>query len=137
MDSLGYPTILRVYGPPSDTDPPSLMDFSFSPDTVAANGEDSVTVVVRVSDAGAGLWRVQTTFLSPSGQSVYCMGYNLEPPGPGTPTVTCRLAIGLGREVGTWRIYDVYMQDNAGNSGSAFRVHLEARGFPTVLTVTP
>ncbi|HEX6041352.1 MAG TPA: Ig-like domain-containing protein [Longimicrobium sp.] len=137
LDSAGHPTVLRVSGPPADTDQPLLTGFSFSPDTVAANGADSVTVTMEVTDAGSGALRAQTTFASPSGQTATCMRYNPVAPAPGTQAITCRLAVTSGGETGQWRVQFIFLDDAAGNGNVYEPEDLEAMGFPALLTVTP
>lgn len=137
LDSAGHPTVLHVSGPPADTQPPTLTNFSFSPDTVAANGADSVTVTMELTDAGSGAYRAQATFVSPSGQTATCLGFSTVAPHPGAETITCRLAIASGRQTGSWRIQFLLLEDANENgrliSGSA----LQGMGYPIVLTVTP
>jgi hypothetical protein len=132
--SAGYPTVLRVSGPPADTEPPSLTGFSFSPDTVAANGLDSVTVVMEISDTGSGMEWAQVTFASPSGQKVSCVRYGPSPRPLGTVEISCRVAIASGLETGTWRA-SVMLDDPHQNTRVYDAEDLEALGFPATLTV--
>jgi hypothetical protein len=137
LDSAGYQTILRVSSPPADTFPPSLTGFSFTPDTVAANGLDSVTVSMELTDAGSGASRAGIYFISPSHQSVAC-GAN--PHGlvhPGSQVITCRLAIPAGRGTGEWRVWMVHMRDALGNEVYLSTADVQALGYPITLTVTP
>ncbi|WP_420125812.1 Ig-like domain-containing protein [Longimicrobium sp.] len=136
LAAAGYATTLRVSGPPADTTRPALTGFTFSPRTVAANGLDSVTVVVEITDHGSGAERVQTDFVSPSGQRVTCYRYGPSPQ-PGTTVIPCRFAVGPGRETGEWRIDFVWIDDANDNNRAYFTEELEALGFPVTLTVTP
>ncbi|HEX2078506.1 MAG TPA: Ig-like domain-containing protein [Longimicrobium sp.] len=139
LDSAGYRRILRVTSPPPDTTAPSLTDFSFSPDTIVANGVDSVTVTMELTDAGAGALRAEVHFIntSPSPQITGCAAYGMNVPHPGSEVITCRFAIPAGGRTGEWRVYFVGMEDNQGNTGVVRGVDLEAQGYPVVLTVTP
>ncbi|HYR07044.1 MAG TPA: Ig-like domain-containing protein, partial [Longimicrobium sp.] len=137
LDSAGYPTVLRVSGPPADTSRPVLTGFSFSPDSVRANGLDSVTVEVEITDEGSGAERVQTDFVSPSGQRVTCYRYGPAPPQAGVTEIPCRFAIPSGRETGEWRVDFVWIDDANDNTRPYFTEELEALGYPVTLTVTP
>jgi hypothetical protein len=136
LDSAGYPTILKVTSAPADTLPPSLTGFSFSPDTVAANGLDSVTVRVEVTDAGIGAYRA-VVFFRRLNQVVGCTGFTQAPLHPGPQVITCRLAFPSGRPLGEWRAYAVDMQDALGNSSFVTGPELQGLGYPIILTVTP
>jgi hypothetical protein len=137
LDSAGYQTVLRVSSPPADTLPPSLTGFSFTPDTVAANGLDSVTVSMELTDAGSGANRAEIHFLSPSNRSVACAAYTPELLHPGPQVITCRLAIPAGRETGEWRVWFVQMRDALENEVYLYTADLQALGYPVTLTVTP
>lgn len=136
LDSAGYPTVLRVYSPPADTLPPSITGFSFSPDTVAANGLDSVTVSMELTDAGSGGDRAEAYFRDPSNQMVGCAGYSPVLLHPGPQVITCRLAIPAGGSTGEWRVYFIGMRDGLGNEAYVSGTTLQAKGYPITLTVT-
>ncbi|HEX6371953.1 MAG TPA: Ig-like domain-containing protein [Longimicrobium sp.] len=138
LDSAGYPTTLHVSAAPSDTVPPSLTGFSFTPDTVAADGLDSVTVSMELTDAASGAYRAEVYFRSPSNQMEEgCAAYTPELLHPGPQVITCRLAIPSGRQTGEWRVSFVGMRDAAGNEAFMGRAALQAMGYPISLTVTP
>ncbi|HEX2206192.1 MAG TPA: Ig-like domain-containing protein, partial [Longimicrobium sp.] len=136
LDSAGYATALRVSGPPADTTRPALTGFSFSPGSVRTNGTDTVTVEVEITDEGSGAERVQTNFVSPSGQTVTCYRYGPAPPQPGVTEIPCRFAIPSGRETGEWRVDFVWIDDASGNGRVYLAAELEALGFAVTLTVT-
>jgi hypothetical protein len=136
LASAGYPTALRVSGPPADTEPPSLTGFSFSPDTVVANGVDSVTVMMEISDTGSGVDWAQVSFASPSGQRATCLRHAPSPRQLGTVEISCRVAIASGLETGSWRVASVMLYDPNENSRVYDAEDLEALGFPATLTVT-
>jgi hypothetical protein len=137
LDSAGYPTVLRVSGPPADTTPPALTGFSFSPDSVRANGTDTVTVLVEITDHGSGAERVQTDFISPSGQTVTCYRYGPAPPQPGVKTIPCEFVIPSTGETGEWRVQFMWIDDANDNAAFYDAAALEALGYPVTLTVSP
>lgn len=137
LDSAGFATTLQVTGPPADTQPPTLTDFSFSPDSVAANGADSVTIRMELTDAGSGGYRAEATFISASNQTAGCLGFSPVAPHPGSQEITCRVAIASGRETGEWRIQFLWLEDADGNATTLQGAELASMGYPITLTVTP
>ena len=126
---------LWVFTPGEDTSQPALTGFSFTPDTVAANGVDTVTVTMAMTYYTASAMEAAgAIFESPSGQSAGCYNHH---PGPAVEFLTCQLVIESGQETGEWRVRTVWLEDARGHSNTYRTSDLEALGFPTVLTVTP
>jgi Bacterial Ig-like domain (group 2) len=136
LAEAGFPTRLHVTSPGADVTPPVLAGLSFTPGSVAADGVDSVTVTMRLTDAGVGVERAVVSFISPSGStSTAC--HALEPVSGtrGDGVFSCRLAVPAGAETGTWAIYYLQAYDRVNNFFTLTRATVEAAGFPATLTV--
>ncbi len=68
----GAPTGVYVRGPLSDYIPPTVLDFTFAPDSVRTV-LDTVNIDVTVADADTGVASVQTTFSAAGGPTVGCI----------------------------------------------------------------
>ena len=104
-----------VVGGTSDTTPPSLDSFSLDKTTTSdlANGPDTVTATLQISDAGSGVSLCQVTLFAPSGnqvvfKQVFCHA----------PTATAVFQLPRYSRPGTWTPY-VTLYDNAGNHSSS------------------
>jgi hypothetical protein len=118
-----------------DVTPPILTDFSFTPVTIDTSADDaSVTMSFSATDNLSGVTRVQTSFLSPSGAQirVALTGFPL----PATSVNgTADATFQQFSEAGTWTVYQVYVNDAAGNSRLYTTTELAQLGFPTELVV--
>jgi hypothetical protein len=99
--------VVHVGSAAGDGVPPTVRAFSFSPARVDADGADSVTVRVRVTDPGAGVGSVAVAF--------------------GSPTA----------ETGTWEVSYLQAYDQVSNGITLTRADPESAGFPATLAVTP
>lgn len=141
LSSLGYPTILAVTSDPpsglSDTTPPVLTSFSFSPTSVdVTSGDATVTVNLHVTDDLSGVSSAYAAFYSPSmGQYQYVYtdkiwGSSRDAELKGT------LTLPQFSEAGDWIVYSIGLYDNANNSQWIDNATLTSLGYPTLLTVT-
>ena len=132
LQTAGYPNRVILV---AETTPPALTAFSFSPDSVAANEVDSVTVTATATDPGSGVWLVEATFSKVGGtpdQTRECTGI-----GSATPSRTASCAMRFGAaDAGTWRVDEVAAHDNAGNTLTLTTAQLQSAGYATDLTVT-
>ncbi len=101
-------------GGTSDTTPPSLDSFSLDKTTTSdlANGPDTVTATLQISDAGSGLSLCQVTLIAPSAnqqvhKDVFCNG----------SVATAVFQLPRYSRPGTWKPF-VTLFDKAGNHAS-------------------
>lgn len=123
-------------GQVSDTTPPHLMAFDFSPKEIDVTaGPQAVTVTVQMSDDLSGVKSPCLNFVSPSGgQSQFACtsrisGTTLNGTWQGTFTIP------QFAESGVWRADQLRLFDNAGNESFVRTALLAALGYPTVLAV--
>jgi hypothetical protein len=137
LDSAGFPTQFTMTGTNPDTVPPQITAFSFSPDTVAGNGVDSVTVTLTATEPqdASGVWFLDMEFEREDDTSVRrrCLlngsGRVLE------RTMTCKLAFGPG-DAGAWRVRYIRAIDFMNLSRVYFTGDVDRAGFPWSLTIT-
>src|SRR5271154_7283053 len=120
-----------------DTQPPVLTSFTFSPMAVnTTTSSATVNVTAQVTDNLSGVRYVETVFNSPSGDQESACSMTLTSGTDLNGTYQCAVTIPAYSEAGTWFVYTVYLQDNAGNIGNYYTSQLQALGFPTQLQVT-
>jgi hypothetical protein len=136
LREAGFPTQLHVTSLSGDVTPPALTDFAFTPDSVAADGVDSVTVTMEFADAGVGVQQAAVAFDSPSGStSATC--HALEPV-RGTRsagTFQCSLVVPSAAETGAWEVSYLQVSDAVGNTTLLFGDDIQTAGYPTTLHV--
>jgi hypothetical protein len=150
LRALGFSPDLGVTSVPSDTTPPQLVGFSFTPiliDTSTSASQVQVTYTTTDNLAGVDfspdnptLTGFQAaTFQSPSGaQSVVAPFFNLATLISGTPqNGTWRSTFIFARfsEAGTWTVPGVTLRDAVRNRIFLDNAALRAAGFPTELIV--
>jgi hypothetical protein len=134
LASAGFQTTLTVTTG-SDTTPPSLGAFSFSPTSInVAASSANVPVSFQVTDDLSGVTTFQAAFVSPSGEGIQAATANFAASLAfnGTAIVT----FPKNSESGIWTVADVYLVDAAGNARLLATSDLIARGFQTQLTVS-
>jgi hypothetical protein len=121
----------------SDTQPPVLGSFTFTPTAVnTTNSSATVTATATITDNLSGVSYAAAEFYSPEGiQRFGCVfqlisGTNLN------GTYQCTGTILAYSEAGTWYVDYVYVEDNAGNQQYYYTSDLQSLGFPTNLQVT-
>jgi len=120
----------------SDTQPPTLTSFTFSPmaiDTTTTSA--SVTVTAQVTDNLSGVSGVTVQFLSPSENQEQQCGLNLVSGTNLNGTYQCVIVVPAFSEAGTWTVSNVFVVDKTGNLQFYFTSDLQALGFPTQLIV--
>ena len=122
---------------PSDTTPPVLTGFTFSPVTVnTTTSPAAVTVKAQVTDDLSGVKYAAANFRSPSrNQGSTCSG-NLISGTDLNGTWQCEMTIPAFSEAGTWTVLGVEVIDSGGNTKSYNTSDLQALGFPIQLEVT-
>ena len=131
-----FTLIVSAYGSASDTQPPVLTSFTFSPTAVdTTTTSASVTVTAQVTDNLSGVSGVSLQFLSPSGNQEQQCGLNLVSGTNLNGTYQCVLVMPAFSEAGTWNVSDVFVVDKTGNLQFYFTSDLQALGFPTQLIV--
>ena len=120
LDSAGVQTSLYVRSAYTDFTPPSLLSVSSTPDTVIANGVDSVTFTMQVTDEGAGVRLAAVELINFN--DYYNPAFascSAHAPVAGTRnagTFQCRIAFPPGSETGTWVGTRVLLADQPGNN---------------------
>lgn len=119
----------------SDVTPPTLTAISFSPSSInTIPAPQTVTITATTTDDLSGVSFIYVTFSAPtSGQSHYVFlsrisGTSLNGTYQGT------IQFPQFGEAGTWKLF-VEMRDLAGNYIDLQSADLQAKGFPTSLTV--
>lgn len=138
LAAMGFPTALTLTGL-SDTAPPALVSYSFTPAVVNISGSPvTLTGVILATDNLSGLYFANIAFYSPSGQQrVDCYAVPGDPPS-GTPlngTYSCSGQFTPGMETGSWRVQFVELRDRVGNTQYITTQTLAGMGLPTALTV--
>ena len=122
-----------------DTAAPALTEFDFNPKTIDVSaGPQTMTVTVRITDDLSGFEFGNFIFLSPSGQQISSAGYNAQNRVSGNSldgVYQASTAIPQFSEAGTWRVIQVFLRDQVGNSAVLSQSDLISRGFPTELVV--
>ena len=146
LEANGFHATIDVTGT-SDTTPPTLVDFSFTPTSVdTTSGSQTITVTAHITDdlagnAGPGYFSSpsQVRFVSPSGnQSVWAMMSGHERIS-GTPTdgvYEYTLTLPQFSEQGTWHVAYLMLVDQVGNTRTLTQSQLEANGFHATIDVT-
>jgi len=121
----------------SDTQPPQLVDLSFTPSSVdVTSSAQTVTFTVHVTDNLSGISGVSVNLRSPTGvQNHGGFGF----PGPGVVldgTFDVPVQIQRYSEPGTWTVAFVQLFDRVGNRSFLDTAALAAAGFPTTISVT-
>ena len=122
----------------SDTTPPQLVNFSFSPSTVdVSDGPQTITATFEVTDDLAGVSYAWVMFRSPSNiQYQYLYANTLTSGDTLNGTLEGTLAIPQFSENGTWTVTSVGLWDLTGNNTYIDNTTLQSLGFPTALIVT-
>lgn len=134
----GYPERLVVTGANPDTIAPRVGAFSFSPQTVAGNGADSVSVTFSATEpAGeSGVWFMDLVFEKVSSTAVTrrCLvnGATVQH----ARTLQCRQAFTAG-DAGEWRVRYIRAIDYMNNTRLLRTAALQEAGYATALTITP
>ncbi len=73
LSLIGY-----VNAQATDTTPPDMVDFSFTPSTIdTTDSAQTVTVTVRATDSDRGVKSIYMSFLSPTGDPPYLIGIGM------------------------------------------------------------
>ncbi len=123
----------------TDTTPPVLIDFSFTPAAIDLSaGGASVLATFQVTDDLSGTALAGVTFSGPGSPLVF-KDCSAIAPVSGTAQAgiwECSLDFPPGSNLGTWHVLQVELQDVDGNGRFYLSGELSASGFPTELMVT-
>jgi hypothetical protein len=134
LTARGFPTTLAVTST-SDTTPPTLAAFGFTPTSINVTGfPATVTVNYQVTDDLSGATTIQAVFTSPSGAATQTASASFAASTSVTGTVP--VIFPKGSENGTWSVTLVFLSDASGNTVSLTTAQVAALGFPTQLMVT-
>jgi len=134
LAAAGFSTSVQVSSV-SDTTPPNITAFSFSPasiNTTAASANVVVNYTLTDDIAGANFFQV--VFTSPTGAQSQSSSTSFA----AATTVTSSATLTFPRfsEAGDWTVSSVFISDAAGNTLFLDPAGLAARGFTNTLTVT-
>jgi hypothetical protein len=130
-----FPT--TVLAQETDTTPPQLVDFSFSPTSIDLSaGLQDVTATFQVTDDLSGAEFPQVNFSSPPAQQFQSIAGQLVAGDPLDGTFVGTVSFPQLSENGTWTVAGVSFHDLVGNFTTLDPAALQARGFPTELTVS-
>ncbi len=137
LAELGFESQISVTNDNSDTQAPSLTDFSIVEDEInITNGTENITFNVTVEDDVSGVKQIGIVLRSPSNHSVYVSLY-AESLGGLTHSVSLQSsAFGEFAEAGIWKIDFVSVEDVAGNHFSLSANGLAELGFESQISVT-
>jgi hypothetical protein len=125
----------------SDTTPPQLVAFDFTPQIDLSMGPQSVTVTIEVTDDLSGVSFVDVVFLSPSGaQEKRATTFTPISGDQLHGTFEATLGFSEFQEGGLWTAVSLVVGDFTGNVAFLDASTLEALGFPirlNVLNATP
>jgi hypothetical protein len=142
ISALGLSPSITVISTPSDTTPPTLLNFSFNPSTIDTTlSSQTVTVTIQASDNLSGVnWDGESpnfgflrgaTFTSPSGQQSHLVGsFDELVLTSGTPqngTWTGTLVFPQFSEAGSWKP-SLTMKDAATNTVAYSNAQLQTLG---------
>jgi hypothetical protein len=134
LTARGFPTTLAVTST-SDTTPPTLANFGFTPTSINVTGfPATVTVSYQVTDDLSGATTLQAVFTGPSGFTTQTASASFA--ASTSATGTAAVTFPKGSENGTWTVTSVFLSDASGNTVSLTTAQVAALGFPTQLTVT-
>lgn len=137
LTAAGFATTFEVSGTTPDTIAPRVAAFSFSPQTVAGNGSDQVSVTFTATEPASesGVWFMDLLFekVSNTSETRRCLvnGTSVQH----TRTLTCGQRF-TAAEAGEWRVRYIRAIDFMNHSRVLFTAQLQAAGYPTQLTVT-
>ena len=122
-----------------DVTPPELVSFSFDPTSIdVGNGEETVTVQMRVTDDISGFSSGVVQFRSPVGGQVNGRAFfpqtHLISGTPEDGIYEVPITFPQFSEAGTWSAF-VALTDEVSNTANLFAVDLAARGFSTMVQV--
>ena len=136
---IGGANLRTVNAQVEDTSAPVLAEFDFNPKTIdVSSGPQTVTLTLRITDDLSGFEFGNFLFLSPSGQQVISGGYNAPNRIAGNSldgVYQASAAIPQFSEAGTWKVIQVFLRDQVGNTIVLNEADLINRGFPTELVV--
>lgn len=124
----------------SDTAPPQLVNFDFSPRTINTSYSQAVTVTLRVTDNLSGFQSGGGTFKHSLGPYTAAFSFNSinRISGDARDGVyqTTMFVTSTQSAVGTWNLINLSLTDNSGNTKNYSQSELSGLGFPTTLEVT-
>jgi hypothetical protein len=136
---IGSADVRTVKAQTEDTTAPALAEFDFNPKTVDVSaGPQTVKLTLRITDDLSGFDFGNFLFISPSGQQVSSGGYNAQFRVSGNSldgVYEASAVIPQFSEAGTWRVIQVFLRDQVGNSVVLGGPDLVNRGFPSELVV--
>lgn len=135
LDSAGFPTVLLVTGANPDTVPPAITSFTLSRDSLAANGVDSLVMVLSASDAHSGVGSLEISIERVDGLGARSCFTNA-PPAAATWTLRCPQRF-FAADAADWEVRTIRATDAAGHVHALDTAQMQAAGYPTAFTVTP
>jgi hypothetical protein len=120
----------------SDTTPPQLVEFEFTPQTIEVSTKAQIVAVrARATDDASGLASICVRFRSPSGRGQRDSCLNRISGDQVNGERQNEIRFPRFSESGMWRLNYVSLSDQAGNGRSLGSSELETLGFPIQLEV--
>jgi hypothetical protein len=143
MAARDFPSQFAVNSSASDTSPPELVSFDFTPKTVnVSSSPQTITVTARITDDLSGLNSLSAYFYSPSGNQYVYVRFSDSQRISGTANdgvYQGTMTIPVFSEAGSWEVQDIYLSDRVGNSIDYWRdevlAFMAARDFPSQFEV--
>jgi len=131
---------------PDDVNPPTLLDFSFTPDTIdTSQGTGTITATMRLMDSGSGVC-LASCFDNSSPTQVRFQHletgqfqdglFELTSGNLNDGTFQAPITFPQGSASGAWAVTQMLLADNIGNRLWQTKEQLVSQGFPTTLTKT-
>ncbi len=138
LQTMGFPTTLSVAGT-SDVAAPAITAMTFSPQVVTVSASSAtVTFTVTATDNLSGVSSLYAELNSPSGnqsQTAYGYSANRTSGSALNGTYVFSATIPQYAETGSWSLSYLQAYDTIGNYVTFYTSDLQAKGFPTSLTV--
>jgi hypothetical protein len=127
----------NVIGQVQDTTPPSIVGFSFTPDSVNVSaGDQTITITLRIIDDITGFGQGSFCFTSPSAGQYACASINNRISGDALDGIyQTWVTIPPLSESGVWHFSHGLLYDQLPNTRGLSEEYLIAQGFPTTFTV--
>ena len=133
ITALGFPTTLQVKST-SDTIPPSLTGFHFTPEAIdTSGGPATVKAEFSAKDNLSGVRSFEVVFVGPSGSARQVGSRQFSPANEATDSVSVNFP--ASSEPGTWKVGSILLTDDAGNTLSLDAAGVSGLGFRTTLDV--
>lgn len=132
MVALGYPSLVKVINPNADLLKPALESFAILTPVVDANDQEPVArFSYTASDDVSGVKYVSVRLRSPSAAKYLWGEYTAQTPSTSINATMSTAPFERYDEAGIWKVVEILLRDDAGNTEIIDAASIVARGFPT------